>query len=230
LCLGGDGCIKPLKTNGKFETKELLPFNLLSFGKYNGISVFSIRHPAAIPAYTIEEMNLIGKCLKYFFENPGNDFTAQEIQQQFAIEIDAFIKRKAHSVTTGTNHSINKKEVSEGIKTKLNEIGITRYDKKFPERYLLTENIILSVTKSAMGYIAIRHKDYLKNYLNNDYSHQIELINLLREQKGYCDKHNNAWLGVKHFTRFGSTTDEIIKNIINEISNLKSDIEEIMSK
>ncbi len=66
------------------------------------------------PAYTVEEMNLIGKCLKYFFENPGNDFTAQEIQQQFAFEIDAFKKRKANSKTIGTNHSIIKKEVSEG--------------------------------------------------------------------------------------------------------------------
>ncbi len=80
-----------------------------------------------------------------------------------------------------------------------------------------------------MGYIAIRHKDYLKNYLNNEYSHQIELMNLLRDQKGYSDKHNNVWLGVKHFTRFGRTTDEIILNILEETKILKAKIEEIMS-
>ncbi len=105
LCLGGEGCIKPLKTEAKFETKELLPFNLLSFGKYNGILIYSIRHTASRPAFTIEEMNLIGKCLKYFFESPSKDFSAQEIQQQFAFEIDAVKKRKTNSKTIKINYS-----------------------------------------------------------------------------------------------------------------------------
>ncbi len=227
LCLGGAGCIDPLKKEGKFETKQLLPFNLLSFGKFNSISVYSIRHTASRPAYTIEEMNLIGKCLKYLFDNTDKDFTPEEIQQLFAHEIDAVKNRKANPIRT--DYSQIKIEVPKQISEKFGEIGIVNYDGKFTERYLLTKDIIISIIKNQMGYVAIRHKDFSIDYKSIEYPHQTALMNFLQNEMDYNDKNNDVWLAVKHFSRYGYTTDEIISKIVEEVKEIKVKIEEIMS-
>ncbi len=227
LCLGDERCIKPLKKEGKFETKHLLPYNLLSFGKYNGISVYSIRHTASRPAYTIEEMNLIGKCLKYLLDNPNKDFSPEEIQQLFPHEIDAVKNRKANPIRT--DYSQIKIEVPKQISSKFREIGISNYEEGKSERYLLSKDIMISVTQSGQGYVAIRHKDFSINYKLKEYPHQTALMNFLQNEMDYNGKNNDAWLAVKHFSKYGNTTDEIISKIIEEVKEIKVKIEEIMS-
>lgn len=213
LCLGGEGCIKPLKDKGNFEIKPLLPHNLLSFGKYNGIPVYSIRHTASRPAYTIEEMNLVGKCLKYLFDNPNKDFSEDEIKQVLAQEIQVIT---------------NKIEVPQRISEKFGEIGLSNFEKGNSERYSLTEDIMISVTKSEMGYVAIRHKDFSLMYNEKEYPHQAAIMDFLKGKMGYDDNSHNAWLAVKHFSNYGYTTEEIIAKIVEEVKVIKLGIEEIM--
>lgn len=215
LCLGGRGCIEPLKKEGEFETKSLLPSNLpsnlLSFGKYNGISVYSIKHIAS--RYTREEMNLVGKCLKYLLDNPNKDFSEDEIKQVLAQEIQVIT---------------NKIEVPKRISEKFGEIGLSNYEEGNSERYSLTEDIMISVTKSEMGYVAIRHKDFSLMYNEKEYPHQAALMDFLKGKMGYDDNSHHAWLAVKHFSNYGYTTEEIIAKIVEEVKVIKLGIEEIM--
>jgi len=102
LCLGGANCINHLKKVGKFEVKELLPFGSLFYGKFNGIPVYGIKHTAGRPPYTTEEMELIGKCLKFLMDNPLKDFSLEEMQEKFAKEIKAVEARKAHTKAHGS--------------------------------------------------------------------------------------------------------------------------------
>lgn len=224
LCLGKDSCLEPLKKNGNFSVIDLLPFGLLRYGKYNGISVYGIKHPSS--PYTVEEMELVGKCLKFLFDNPDKTLTKEDIEKKFVTEIQAVVERKSNKTQ---NVAINISDISKQISLPLlYETGITNYD-NHSERYLLTDDIRLTVTKTKPGYVAIRHKDFSEKYsVKEDYSHQQALIKLLQE-KGYVDGSKDVWLGVKNFSKFGSTTEDVISNIVEEVRELKAEIEKIFS-
>ena len=108
LCLGRANCIDHLKRIGKFEVKELLPFNCLSYGKFNGIPVYGINHPASRP--TIEEMELIGKCLNFLMNNSQKEFSLEEMQEQFSDEIKA-VKARKSCVKMPDKTKINAQEI-----------------------------------------------------------------------------------------------------------------------
>lgn len=222
LCLGIFDCIEPLKKEGKFTTEMLLPNNLLSFGKYQHIPIYSIKHPAS--RYTNEEMNLVGKCLKYLFDNPNDTDVRVQIEKIFSGEIEAVKNRK---VTESISKEI-KIEVKEKIPERLEKEGFSNYEAKKPERYKISEDIIVSVTQTGVGYVGVQHKNYSLKYTEKEYPYQEKLMAYLEQELGFSKSESNVWLGVKPFSQYGYSADQIISNIIEDIKRIKTEFEKIM--
>lgn len=224
LCLGITDCIEPLKKEGKFTTKMLLPNNLLSFGKYQHIPIYSIKHPAS--RLTNEEMNLVGKCLKYLFDNPNDTDIKNQIEKNFSSEIDAVKNKKK-------TESVDKKiriDVKEKIHQRLKKEGFKNYDDKYHERYEISEEFMVTVTQTGAGYVGIRHKNYSLNYKVKEYPHQEKLMGFLQKEMGFINNTNDAWLGVKNFSHYGCTTTEIVSMIVEDVKKIKTEFEKIMSE
>ncbi|MDI9868234.1 hypothetical protein [Flectobacillus roseus] len=222
LCLGISDCIEPLKKEGKFTTEMLLPNNLLSFGKYQHIPIYSIKHPAS--RYNNEEMNLVGKCLKYLFDNPNNTDVRVQIEKIFSGEIEAVKNRK---VTESVDKEI-RIEVKEKIHERLEKEGFINYEVKNLERYSISDDIMVSVTQTGVGYVGIRHKNFSLKYTEKEYPYQEKFMDFLQKESGFINNTNDVWLGVKHFSQYGYSADQIISNIIEDIKRIKTGFEKIM--
>lgn len=231
LCLGITDCIEPLKKEGKFTTEMLLPNNLLSFGKYQHIPIYSIKHPAS--RLTNEEMNLVGKCLKYLFDNPNDTDIKNQIEKNFSGEIEAVKNRKGNIKSVSVDFAQIKLDIQKEISVKFIEEGIFTLNdihNDNPERYNISEDIMVSVTKTGVGYVGIRHKNYSLNYKVKEYPHQEKLMDFLQKEMGFINDTNDAWLGVKNFSNYGYSTDHIISNIIEDIKRIKAEFERIMNE
>lgn len=222
LCLGISDCIEPLKKEGKFTTEMLLPNNLLSFGKYQHIPIYSIKHPAS--RYNNEEMNLVGKCLKYLFDNLNNIDVRIQIEKIFSGEIEAVKNRK---VTQSIDKEI-RIDVKEKILERLVKEGFTNYEEQHSERYSISKDIMVSVTQTGVGYVGIRHKNYSLNYKVKEYPYQEKLMHFLEKEMGFSKSKNDTWLGVKNFSQYGYSADQIISNIIEDIKRIRTGFEKIM--
>ena len=228
LCLGITDCIEPLKKEGKFTTEMLLPNNLLSYGKYQHIPIYSIKHPSS--RLTTEEMNLVGKCLKYLFDNPNDTEIKAQIEKIFSGEIDEVKNKKGNLNDVSRDFPQIKTEVQKNISEKLKIEGICTFDDKHPERYKISEDIMVSVTKTGVGYVGIRHKNYSLNYKVKEYPYQEKLMGFLQKEMGFINDTNDAWLGVKNFSNYGYTTEEIVSMIVEDIKIIKTEFEKIMSE
>lgn len=208
LCLGKNDCFNLFCKRTKLNPAELIPSEL-SYVKWKDIPVFGIPHTSKY--YSHEEMSMIGKCLGYMFGHEAETFSADSIQERFADDIKLWRDRKS---TPSLSRKLSE-EVAENI-TK--EWELVQYDSKHPERYLLPCGLSLTVTKQ--GYVAIRHKDYFRQYTDtSDYPHQQELIELL---KGYEYTHTNVWLGQKSFKKYGRVAKVVIEEIVKEVNELCS--------
>lgn len=206
LCLGKNGCFNLFCKRIKLNPAELIPSEL-SYVKWNDIHVYGIPHTSKF--YSHEEMNMIGKCLGYMFEHEDETFFAGGIQERFADDIKLWRERKS-------NPNPSRKMSKEVAELITEELGLVQYDSKHPERYLLPCELSLTVTKQ--GYLAIRHKNYSRQYNDTSaYPHQQELIELLKEHQ-YTS--TNVWLGQKSFKMYGCTSQQVIEEIVKEINEI----------
>lgn len=210
LCLGKNDCFSLFCKRTMLNPAELIPSEL-SYVKWKDIPVFGIPHTSKY--YSHEEMSMIGKCLGYMFRHESENFSADGIQERFADDIKFWRERKP-------TPSLSRKLSEEVAKNITKEWELIQYDSLHPERYLLPCGLSLTVTKQ--GYVAIRHKDYSRQYTEtSDYPHQQELIELL---KGYKYIHTNVWLGQKSFKMYGCTAKDVIEEIVKEVNELCSEL------
>ena len=94
------------------------------------------------------------------------------------------------------------------------------------ERYSLSDNLLLTITKTGKGYLAIRHKTFNGKiqYPNSKYDFTERYRNILKEKGWNCD--TSVWLGTKLIKDYGYKDDEIVKKIVSEIN----DIVELINK
>ncbi|MBR2206003.1 MAG: hypothetical protein IJ898_06590 [Prevotella sp.] len=88
------------------------------------------------------------------------------------------------------------------------------------ERYCLSDNLLLTITKTGKGYLAIRHKTFNGKiqYPNSKYEFTERYRCILKENGWNCD--TPVWLGTKFIKDFGHKDYEIVTKIVSEINNI----------
>lgn len=92
--------------------------------------------------------------------------------------------------------------------------------------YSLSDNLMIRITKSNKGYLAIRHKTFNGKiqYSNLKYDFTERYRNILKEKGWNCD--TPVWLGTKLIKDYGCKDDEIVTKIVSEVN----DIVELVNK
>ncbi|MDO5104902.1 hypothetical protein [Capnocytophaga sp.] len=215
LCLGKNDCFKRLN----IPYTELIQ-GQITFGKLDEIPVYGIQHPSR--NYSYEQRDLVGGCLGYLFENQDKEFSKEELETKFQKEIQALAERKSKPNLQKEKVKLIVNEVHQELKKK----GFQNFDNK-PHRFVLTDLLQVTVVSNENGYVAIRHQDFAggNKYGQENYLNENQFIEKLIEEHGYSK--SDFWLGQKHFKEYGKIENEIIKEIINEIEDLKTEFQQV---
>lgn len=173
--------------------------------EYNGITVLGIPHtsypvPQAVAAFVRD--SYLGKDIGYSMSNMAT------IPNGFVSYKTSFnVKHVIDLVTSSQDFKLDKIENS-------------------TERYSLSDNLLLTITKTGKGYLAIRHKTFNGKiqYPNLKYDFTERYRNILKEKGWNCD--TPFWLGTKLIKDYGCKDDEIVTKIVSEIN----DIVELVNK
>ena len=173
--------------------------------EYNGITVLGIPHtsypvPQAVAAFVRD--SYLGKDIGYSMSNLAtipNGFVSNKTSFNVKHVIDVVISSQDFKLTKIENST---------------------------ERYSLSDNLLLTITKTGKGYLAIRHKTFNGKiqYPNSKYDFTERYRNILKEKGWNCD--TSVWLGTKLIKDYGYKDDEIVKKIVSEIN----DIVELINK
>ena len=173
--------------------------------EYNGITVLGIPHtsypvPQAVAAFVRD--SYLGKDIGYSMSNLAtipNGFVSNKTSFNVKHVIDVVISSQDFKLTKIENST---------------------------ERYSLSDNLLLTITKTGKGYLAIRHKTFNGKiqYPNSKYDFTERYRNILKEKGWNCD--TPVWLGTKLIKDYGYKDDEIVKKIVSEIN----DIVELINK
>lgn len=119
-----------------------------------------------------------------------------------------------------THIAISKKKIFEDVVVNLRKDLTIIEDKPKVCRFQLSEELVLTVTYSGIGYIGIRHKDYTDYYEQKDYSNSMRYRSILND----LDYNTSmaVWLGEKDFKKYGDEDRIIIENILLEVKKFKS--------
>ena len=129
-----------------------------------------------------------------------------------------------HSFSAAQQHNIRKQNLDmdtlvDIIGKAVIDIGIIRLDDSC-ERYRLTPDLQLTITKKGGGYVAIRHIDFdpKRKYSVFEYHDYQKYKTTLHSFSFNTDAN---WIGVKKIKRYGNTENEIAANIIRELTQIK---------
>lgn len=89
-----------------------------------------------------------------------------------------------------------------------------------PESYILSDNLMLTITRKNKGYLAIRHKNYDNkcHYPNLKYELTDSYRDILKGREWDCD--SPVWIATKLFKKYGNDDNEIATNIVSEINDI----------
>jgi hypothetical protein len=187
-------------------------------GVLNGKLCIGIPHPAY---KTREELNLVASVLPHiiYAENYENIDIAS-IQKECAIQIKEFYERIKKGVSQNANlqqHRINKEYILQQLTTL---VPLIPYEQKGKtNRYKLNDKYGITITSVDKGYIGIRHINYNSTDYNVTPDKDVISIRESLKKHGYSIS-EKAWIGVKPFSLYGHSGDEVIENILKEVSDL----------
>lgn len=213
LCLSIGDCFNRLKD--KFSDCRTLIPSFLTFGLWGDIPVYGIRH-TSLPN---NGETLTGKSLSYLFDRDRQQaVSTEEFKQVFAEDIELF---KQHKPNFNRQEIIDIASATENlIKEKF---GLTAHPEKGETVYTENKKLYITVTRTGVGYVAIRHSDYRGQQYR--YEKQEELTELLSK---YGYKKADVWLGQKPFIDYD--TDDVPRAIAAEMEELLPLIDEIMKQ
>jgi len=219
--LSGKKCFERLYHLSKSSKQFLFEYKNICGNIYVGIlnNKYCIGIPH--PTYkTREELNLVASVLPFLlnvtdYENIDNELIRRECSKQ----IQEYEDRQK------VNQPKRKKKVDS---TRIIELIITspyfQLTQIEKENYSLSKNLMIRITKTGNGYLAIRHKNYDVQYPNSKYDFTERYRNILMEKGWNCD--TPVWLGKKLIKDYGCKDDEIVTKIVSEIN----DIVELVNK
>jgi len=197
---------------------EVLVPNSMYHCMYGKCHVLALKHTAYY--YSSIEMKLIGKTIGYVLDHSEETLNKECIYASYIKEdIIRFEERRM------VNQPKRKTKVdSARIIELITSNPYFQLPKIEKDNYSLSENLMIRITKTGKGYLAIRHKDYDVQYPNSKYGSTERYRNILKAKGWNCDI--PVWLGTKLIKDFGYKDDEIVTKIVSEIN----DIVELVNK
>lgn len=223
LFLSGKKCFERLSSISKLS--ELVNFEYrnvcgnIYIGNLNGKLCIGIPHPTY---KTNEELNLVATVIPYLINvKEYEDIDLELINNECSKQIEVYKERIInHKITTT---SIDKNKIVEQVISRLktdifDEISIVEKQEPKLYRYKLNHELILTITSSELGYIAIRGKNK-NNDLTNKYSEILKRYGFLPFDK--------VWLGRKNFNDFGNNVEDVVNSIVEAVTIIKKETEMI---
>jgi len=180
--------------------------------------VLAIKHTAYY--YSSIEMELIGKTIGYILDHSEEIINKECIYASYIKEDIICFEESQMANQPKRKAKMDSTRIIELIITSP-YFQLTQIEK---ENYSLSKNLMIRITKTGNGYLAIRHKNYDVQYPNSKYDFTERYRNILMEKGWNCD--TPVWLGKKLIKDYGYKDDEIITKIVSEIN----DIVELVNK
>jgi len=180
--------------------------------------VLAIKHTAYY--YSSIEMELIGKTIGYILDHSEEIINKECIYASYIKEDIIRFEESQMANQPKRKAKMDSTRIIELIITSP-YFQLTQIEK---ENYSLSKNLMIRITKTGNGYLAIRHKNYDVQYPNSKYDFTERYRNILMEKGWNCD--TPVWLGKKLIKDYGCKDDEIVTKIVSEIN----DIVELVNK
>ena len=180
--------------------------------------VLAIKHTAYY--YSSIEMELIGKTIGYVLDHSEEIINKECIYSSYIKEDIICFEESQMANQPKRKAKMDSTRIIELIITSP-YFQLTQIEK---ENYSLSKNLMIRITKTGNGYLAIRHKNYDVQYPNSKYDFTERYRNVLKEKGWNCD--TPFWLGTKLIKDYGRKDDEIVTKIVSEIN----DIVELVNK
>ena len=180
--------------------------------------VLAIKHTAYY--YSSIEMELIGKTIGYILDHSEEIINKECIYASYIKEDIICFEESQMANQPKRKAKMDSTRIIELIITSP-YFQLTQIEK---ENYSLSKNLMIRITKTGNGYLAIRHKNYDVQYPNSKYDFTERCRNILKEKGWNCD--TPVWLGKKLIKDYGRKDDEIVTKIVSEIN----DIVELVNK
>ena len=182
--------------------------------------VLAIKHTAYY--YSSIEMELIGKTIGYILDHSEEIINKECIYASYIKEDIICFEESQMANQPKRKAKMDSTRIIELIITSP-YFQLTQIEK---ENYSLSKNLMIRITKTGKGYLAIRHKTFNGKiqYPNSKYDFTERYRNILIEKGWNCD--TPVWLGTKLIKDYGCKDDEIVTKIVSEIN----DIVELVNK
>ena len=182
--------------------------------------VLAIKHTAYY--YSSIEMELIGKTIGYILDHSEEIINKECIYASYIKEDIICFEESQMANQPKRKAKMDSTRIIELIITSP-YFQLTQIEK---ENYSLSKNLMIRITKTGKGYLAIRHKTFNGKiqYPNSKYDFTERYRNILIEKGWNCD--TPVWLGTKLIKDYGHKDDEIVTKIVSEIN----DIVELVNK
>ena len=180
--------------------------------------VLAIKHTAYY--YSYEEMVVIGKTIGYVLDHSEEIINKECIYASYIKEDIICFEESRMANQPKRKAKMDSTRIIELIITSP-YFQLTQIEK---ENYSLSKNLMIRITKTGNGYLAIRHKNYDVQYPNSKYDFTERYRNILMEKGWNCD--TPVWLSKKLIKDYGCKDDEIVTKIVSEIN----DIVELVNK
>ena len=197
---------------------EVLVPNSMYHCMYGKCHVLAIKHTAYY--YSSIEMELIGKTIGYILDHSEEIINKECIYASYIKEDIICFEESQMANQPKRKAKMDSTRIIELIITSP-YFQLTQIEK---ENYSLSKNLMIRITKTGNGYLAIRHKNYDVQYPNSKYDFTERYRNILMEKGWNCD--TPVWLGKKLIKDYGCKDDEIVTKIVSEIN----DIVELVNK
>ena len=219
IFLSGKSCFEKLHRISKssniiqFEYKHVC--GNIFIGKLNGKLCVGIPHPTY---KTNEELELVASVIPHLISSDNYEkIDIALIQKECSKQINKFDERNNSKANRPYIH-INATNIVEQINNKIS-LNIYEQNEK-TKRYKINDKYGITVTCVQKGYIAIRHIIYNPSGYNDTQDKEVLHLRDILSNRGY-NTSDKVWIGTKPFSKFGQNDDDIIKEILNEIEELK---------
>ena len=174
--------------------------------------VLAIKHTAYY--YSYEEMVVIGKTIGYVLDHSEEIINKECIYASYIKEDIICFEESQMANQPKRKAKMDSTRIIELIITSP-YFQLTQIEK---ENYSLSKNLMIRITKTGNGYLAIRHKNYDVQYPNSKYDFTERYRNILMEKGWNCD--TPVWLSKKLIKDYGRKDDEIVTKIVSEINDI----------
>ena len=193
---------------------EVLVPNSIYHCMYGKSHILAIKHTAYY--FSNEEMVVVGKTIGFVLDHHEEAINKETICSSYIKDYIIHFEERQKVKQPKRNTKVDCKRIIKLITSSPN-FNLAKIENA-SEDYSLSNNLMIRITKTGDGYLAIRHNNYKVPYPNSRYESTEKYGNILRNKGWNCGE--KAWIAKKDIKDFGCTEDEIVYNIVSEINDI----------